>query len=308
MEERINQDILREIAVLLGIEPSFVEKDYYTVKILKELSGIEYENTTLAFSGGTCLSKAYKLIKRFSEDIDFRIITDLHFTKSQRKQFRQFMIDKFKAIEDVELLENTLQKGNESKFFSFYIKYPKSFDAKDSLRENLKIEFSFENALLPVKKFNIQSFIDEFTKNNEQVELNCISPIEIGANKLSALIWRIDVRNKTGLQSNSENDATIIRHLHDLAALEHLILNNDFINSVKYSIEMDKGRGGSNKHISIPEFAQQTLNSLKAYKIYSREYKDFVDALSFAAEAETINFKSALTSFERIVNFIKKSF
>lgn len=58
-----------------GIAPQFVEKDIYVVKVLSELSKINYPDVKIVFSGGTCLSKAYNKIQRFSEDIDFRIHT-----------------------------------------------------------------------------------------------------------------------------------------------------------------------------------------------------------------------------------------
>ena len=47
-----------------------IEKDYYVTMLLKLLSDkIPY----IVFKGGTSLSKCYKVIKRFSEDIDITI-------------------------------------------------------------------------------------------------------------------------------------------------------------------------------------------------------------------------------------------
>jgi len=304
MPKSVNKEFIEDIAIELGILPSFVEKDFYAVQLLKELSKIHYESAALIFTGGTCLSKAYELIKRFSEDIDFRIQTNIPFSRKDRRLFRQAIIDKLKQVQYIEVLEETLEKQNESKFFSFYISYPQHFEPTESLRNNLKLEFSFEDVLLPTQICKIQSIISKYTDGADKLELNCVSPVEIGANKLSALMWRVDIKDRTKQKGNIANDATIIRHLHDLAALESLILSSDFIKSIQLSFNTDKGRGGSNKDITLAAFTEKTLTKLKTDKIYSKEYKNFVDALSYANEVETIDFKTAMLSFERIVDFI----
>ena len=53
--------------------PIIVEKDYYVTMILRELSK---HLGFVVFKGGTSLSKCYKAIKRFSEDIDNRYILE----------------------------------------------------------------------------------------------------------------------------------------------------------------------------------------------------------------------------------------
>ena len=307
MHEHINKEIIEDVAIELGISPSFVEKDFYAVKILNELSEFYYENARLVFTGGTCLSKGYGLIKRFSEDIDFRVLTTVSFSRSSRKLLRQSVIDKLKQVKYIEVLEDTLEKKNESKFFSFYIKYPKNFDVDNSLRNDLKLEFTFEEVLLPTNNCEIESILAKYINDSAKTRMECVSPTETAANKFSALMWRTDINDRNKKSEIKEYDATIMRHLHDLAALESLIMNPSFINGVQQSFGVDKGRGGSNREISLLEFADKTLNKLKTDKLYSKEYKNFVDALSYAKEDETISFTSALSAFERIVRFIRSN-
>ena len=57
----------------LKIPPVFIEKDYWITLVLKRLSESEFKDSVV-FKGGTSLSKGYKLIERFSEDIDIAII------------------------------------------------------------------------------------------------------------------------------------------------------------------------------------------------------------------------------------------
>lgn len=53
-----------------GINPAIIEKDFWICLTLDYLFNHSKWKNHLAFKGGTCLSKTYHLIKRFSEDID----------------------------------------------------------------------------------------------------------------------------------------------------------------------------------------------------------------------------------------------
>ena len=59
-------------AETIGLPQVYVEKDYWITKALKYLSESAHVDE-LVFKGGTSLSKAYRLIDRFSEDIDLAI-------------------------------------------------------------------------------------------------------------------------------------------------------------------------------------------------------------------------------------------
>ena len=54
----------------MSMSPGIVEKDFWVVWTLDYLFARSPWRTQLAFKGGTSLSKAFGLIKRFSEDID----------------------------------------------------------------------------------------------------------------------------------------------------------------------------------------------------------------------------------------------
>ena len=54
----------------LGLVPASVEKDLWVCFILRELFSLSSWGQHLTFKGGTSLSKGWKLISRFSEDID----------------------------------------------------------------------------------------------------------------------------------------------------------------------------------------------------------------------------------------------
>lgn len=63
-------DLFKATADQIGLVPAIVEKDFWVCVMLDYLFGRSPWKTRLAFKGGTSLSKAFGLIKRFSEDID----------------------------------------------------------------------------------------------------------------------------------------------------------------------------------------------------------------------------------------------
>jgi Nucleotidyl transferase AbiEii toxin, Type IV TA system len=69
------EEAIRIAASALGLDPAFVEKDYWVTQVLRSLAA-EY-GASIVFKGGTSLSKGYKIIERFSEDVDI-LVRPLH--------------------------------------------------------------------------------------------------------------------------------------------------------------------------------------------------------------------------------------
>ena len=70
-EERENY--FRTAADIIKMPFNIIEKDYWVVWILEKLFALNDLRSHLTFKGGTSLSKIYKIIDRFSEDIDLSI-------------------------------------------------------------------------------------------------------------------------------------------------------------------------------------------------------------------------------------------
>ena len=93
LNNMLNRETILEAAAETGIDPAFIEKDWYAVQLLKSLN--EFENdrgVELVFSGGTSLSKGFGLIKRFSEDLDFILCSSGNVSVGGRRSFRKSVI------------------------------------------------------------------------------------------------------------------------------------------------------------------------------------------------------------------------
>ena len=70
IEQKEREALFRNTAAKMGISEAVVEKDFWVCYMLDYLFHRCKWKDSLAFKGGTSLSKAYDLIRRFSEDID----------------------------------------------------------------------------------------------------------------------------------------------------------------------------------------------------------------------------------------------
>ncbi|NCB02918.1 MAG: nucleotidyl transferase AbiEii/AbiGii toxin family protein, partial [Spirochaetia bacterium] len=86
---------------------------------------------------------------------------------------------------------------------------------------------TFLDNKLPTTTRRIRSIVAELSKDEAETHIACISPIETAADKISALTWRVAIRDRL----SKKDDPTIIRHLHDLSALKEVISEHtkDFI-------------------------------------------------------------------------------
>lgn len=299
-----DKDAILDIALELGIDPSFIEKDWYAVQLLSLISDLQSsKDVRMVFSGGTSLSKGYGLIKRFSEDLDF-ILTlpeGVSLSAGQRRSFRRDVVAAIQSDERFAIDEDKILRGDSYRFFKIPIQYDIGFDASH-LRPYLQLEMTFMDLKRPVEPRQIRSILSEVAQGEAELEMDCVSALETAGDKLSALTWRIVVRDR----EDKKDDPTLIRHLHDLAALENMIMEAeaDFVASAQISLERDQERRGGEAISEMPITDRLTLAlaTLKEDELYHQEYKQFVESMSYAAEEELINFENAVKALDRIID------
>ena len=77
LPERDKRDVFEAAGSRLDTLPSYVEKDFWVCLVLDALyNRLPDGHPRLLFKGGTALSKAFRLIRRFSEDIDLVVYRD----------------------------------------------------------------------------------------------------------------------------------------------------------------------------------------------------------------------------------------
>jgi predicted nucleotidyltransferase component of viral defense system len=71
----------------LRIAEFALEKDFIVTDVLRALSQLKHDKFEFVFCGGTCLSKAYGLLERISEDVDVKVVQKqgVNLSRSQRR-------------------------------------------------------------------------------------------------------------------------------------------------------------------------------------------------------------------------------
>ncbi len=302
MNNTLNLQAVRDIAAETGIRPSFIEKDWYAVQLLARLSSFQSsKGVSLIFSGGTSLSKGHGVIRRFSEDLDFILVSPSDISVGQRRALRQEILAHVIADSRFLVEDANVVRGDSHRFFKAPILYDIAFpDA--SLRPYLQLEMTFSENRIPANHCVIRSIISEIANGEPETKISCVSPVETAADKLSALTWRVLVRDRTA----PNDDPTIVRHLHDLAALEPVIKEapDEFTRISKDSLFQDRSRRGGEAIASLSDAARlgDALEKIRQDVLYRDEYEHFVMAMSYADDKERIHFDEALSSLERTIS------
>jgi len=104
-------------------------------------------------------------------------------------------------------------------------------------------------------------------------------------------------------RTRPDDDPTIIRHLHDLAALErHAVSAPRFAELVlaAAAADVDRGQGAEISANPAMMFAEM-LRRLETDPLWAKEYEEFVQQVSFARSGERIDFSDALAACARLV-------
>lgn len=159
----LDPKLIERTAGALGVDETFVEKDWHVVRILHALGDLTYEDCKLVFGGGTSPSKAYGLIKRFSEDIDFRATPGAPIGALSEGKRRNFQKAVERAIEDVDyhIDEDRTERRNGNRMFTLHVPFNPAFP-HPTLRPDVKVEVTLEESRLPTKSAAVGSFFGQF--------------------------------------------------------------------------------------------------------------------------------------------------
>ena len=105
------KNVFESIANKVGLPPQVVEKDFWVTAILQTVFALPIANH-LVFKGGTSLSKGWKLIERFSEDIDLAI--DPMYLGTQARDLTKKQIKKLRKASSLFVLEQLMLIVKES--------------------------------------------------------------------------------------------------------------------------------------------------------------------------------------------------
>lgn len=217
-------ELLQATAEALGLPQIYIEKDYWVTKALKNLSESVHVNEVV-FKGGTSLSKAYRLIDRFSEDIDLAVFAGNNGDKNRKallKSIETAVANGLTAFDD----DPRISKG--SKYRKTVYRYPRSVESSEfgQASPELLIEVNAFTHPEPFELRQIQTLISDTLLTLGRADLIAQFGLEgFSVNVLS--VRRTLVEKMLGLIKDSYSETPVarlsarIRHLYDICLILH---------------------------------------------------------------------------------------
>lgn len=126
----------------LKLLPAVVAKDYFVYAMLKEVSS-RYPD--IVFKGGTSLSKCYRIIQRFSEDIDLGVEAT-RLTQGQHKKVKTAVVE---AASSLGLIIRNLDETRSRRDFNRYVIEPPFDISVSGIGKDLIVETAFMTPVSP---------------------------------------------------------------------------------------------------------------------------------------------------------------
>lgn len=227
----------------LNINPVFVEKDYWITLALERLAESRYRDTVV-FKGGTSLSKGYKLINRFSEDIDVAVIEATKYPGNRLKNLIR-AVEKTISVDLTEVITPGLSSKG-SRYRKTVFEYPIMGDPRlyRQVSQRFTIEInSFANPF-PFELRTISSFITEFllgTENQEAIDNYGMSPFSLNIlDKRRTMIEKIVSLIRSSFSENPVESLTEkIRHFYDLYYLFNDLECQAYLETPSFGLEFN---------------------------------------------------------------------
>jgi Nucleotidyl transferase AbiEii toxin, Type IV TA system len=250
---------------------------------------------TLVFGGGTALARAHKIIRRMSEDVDFKIVP-LPAAPISRSGIRRAL---GKLGDQVTTAlhaagfafdpkdEACTRSQNENRYTVWQLPYAQDSGAGEGLRPTIQIELTYAplhqaSVTLPVSSFMAEAH----GRAPEVARIPCVSVTETAAEKLVALTRRIAME-LAGL--SRDPDPTLVRHIYDLHLMQGHI-DPAQVAALARDIAAADAQEFSNQYpayaADIAGETRKAIDALRTDPAYRTHYDDFVIAMAYGERPE----------------------
>ena len=274
-----------------NVSPAIIEKDYYVTLVLRELAK---QVPDLLFKGGTSLSKCYKIIDRFSEDIDITLDSE-HQSQGKRKNL------KYTIVEICSNLGLNLSNENETRSRRDYNCYKIYYCARHSLsglNPQLLVETVFIVKAFPDEIKQASSMIYDYLKavgNDEAIAQYELEPFDIRVQTLDrTLVDKVFAVCDYMLDNKTERQS---RHIYDLSRLLTLVKLDDNLKVLIKEVREDRKLGtkcySAQDGVSVPNLLRQMIDT----EFFKKDYEDSTEKLL----SKPVTYEEAIKAIEMII-------
>ena len=222
-------DLIQVVSNERRILPQLIEKDYW---IMHVLYGLAKQGFVFELKGGTSLSKGYRIIERFSEDIDIRIeppaelqvMAGKNHQKSAHVESRRRFFDWLAEnihIPGIESINRDHEfDDNQFRGAGIRLVYPTTLQAIAGLKPGILLEVGFDDTT-PNSEVDISSWaFDKATASsvkfldNRALQVKCYHPAYTLVEKLQAVSTKFRQQQESG-----GFPVNFLRHYYDIYCL-----------------------------------------------------------------------------------------
>lgn len=220
MATKLNEKDIKKIKVLAKLhpelDPRILEKDILVTRVIEAVVGNADTVPGLrpVFCGGTCLSKAYGIIARMSEDVDFKMVADPDLSASQIR--KRNGIYKYAMLENLEAAgfpDIECKAFFRNSFFALRIPYVSAYPEWTALRPYVKAEFISRPVYIATEEREITTMADRLLDTGEGAfTAECQGIEEVLVEKILGFLRR-------SFDDGKRRRPALMRHVHDVAKL-----------------------------------------------------------------------------------------
>ena len=286
------EQVILKVSEDTGIDASIIEKDYYVTLFLKRIVEVL---PNIIFKGGTSLSKCYKLIKRFSEDIDLNIEVETRPTEGQRKKLKEAIvsiIDEFGF--DLDNAENVRSRRT---FNRYIIDYPTVFSA-NYLKQHLMVETAVYIKAYPCKKMQATSIIYDYLHENgfdNLIEQYGLEPFEVNVQVAERTL--IDKLYALGDYYLSGAISEHSRHIYDVYKLLEIVPLDDKLKALAKEVYIEREPHEQCRSAKPWVEMNKLLQEIIDVEAYKKDYEDITMKMLF----EKIDYETAASKLQQVV-------
>ena len=146
------------VAKATGIPAAHLEKDFWVTEVLRGASNAsESTGCSVVFKGGTSLSKAHRMIRRFSEDVDLVVVLPEGGRGTKDSTLKRFVA----AAESTTGVEGTVDPSSATKGVKRTATFAYPTSHRSILRPGVLMELGTRGGALPCRRLPVHSLIAE---------------------------------------------------------------------------------------------------------------------------------------------------
>lgn len=286
--------------------PALVEKDWYVVKALAAIIAVNAQPFRLVLSGGTALSRAHRLVRRMSEDIDLKIVSDQPRSRPELRKLRDTVTKALLEAGfefDPENAEHR-DSGNASRYTIYQLPYEPIVAGEGTLRPEIQVETAVWPLRLASVNRMMTSFLAEaFREPPEIPSIACASLTETTAEKFVALTRRAGAELA---EAGGPRDKTLVRHIYDLHVVRSEYDPASVIGLAREIIGADVEAYGHQFPAYRENPIRETLRAVEGLASEARFAEAYKAFLRDMVYGDAPDFKTALASVALLADLLRE--